>query len=233
MSALAIIPARGGSKRIPRKNIKPFCGIPMLTRAIAAARDAAVFERIVVSTDCSEIAALARDSGAETPFIRPADLSDDHATTIDVIIHGIEAMTRQGFEADIVCCLYPCTPFTDGATLASFHGRLQQNAADYIFPVCAFPSAPQRALKRDEKGRTAPLDPQFELTRTQDLEPAFYDAGQFYLGRRAAWLARKHVHSNGIGASVDWLAGIDIDTPEDWQKAELLYKAFRTEGLNS
>ena len=227
MSAVAIIPARGGSKRIPRKNIKPFCGVPMLARAIRAALDSNTFDRIIVSTDCPEIADLARESGAEIPFMRPDHLSDDHATTIDVIIHALAAMAEGGFQPTTACCLYPCTPFTTGTILRRFHDRLLQTHADYLFPVCAFPSAPQRALQRDSQGHTSPLDPRYELTRTQDLTPAFFDAGQFYCGRVTAWQAGKHVHSHGIGDLIDWIAGIDIDTPEDWQRAEILFHVLR------
>lgn len=227
MSALAIIPARGGSKRIPRKNIKPFCGVPMLTRAIRAALDSCAFDRVIVSTDCPEIASVARKSGAEIPFMRPDHLSDDHATTIDVIIHALAAMSEGRYQPETVCCLYPCTPFTTGSVLRQFQDRLLQTDSDYVFPVCAFPSAPQRALQRDSRGRMSPLDPRYELTRTQDLTPAFYDAGQFYCGRASAWQAHKHVHSHGVGEPVDWLSGIDIDTPEDWQRAEILFHALR------
>ena len=230
MTALCVIPARGGSKRIPRKNIKLFAGIPMLARAIQAAKNAEIFDRIIVSTDSDEIADTARQFGAEIPFLRPPHLSDDHATTIDVIAHAISHFVSQGYQPNSLCCLYPCTPFTTGATIKSLHGILVDRDADYVFPVCEFPSAPQRALKRDHEGRTSPIDQRFELTRTQDLETAYFDAGQFYWGKTSAWLEKKNVHSHGHSTVVDWTSAIDIDTIHDWRKAELIYQALRLEG---
>lgn len=230
MTRMAIIPARGGSKRIPRKNIKPFCGVPMLTRAIGSAMESQLFDRIVVSTDCDEIAELARQSRVDVPFRRPADLSDDHATTVDVIAHAIEALRAEGAGIDLVCCLYPCTPFTKGEQLRAGYAALSESGSDFAFPVCAFPSAPQRALKRNADGTTAPLDARFASTRTQDLEPAFYDAGQFYWGTADAWMRRLPIHAHAKTIVVDWTAGIDIDTSEDWLKAETLYTAIHAEG---
>jgi pseudaminic acid cytidylyltransferase len=230
MSALCIIPARGGSKRIPRKNIKCFAGLPMIARAITSAKKAEVFDRIIVSTDSLEIADIARDWGIEIPFRRPDHLSDDHATTVDVINHAIKELTAQGYHPKHVCCLYPCTPFTNASIINHFYKIICERDTDYVFPVCEFPSAPQRALKRNSEGRTSPIDPRFELTRTQDLDPAYYDAGQFYWGKTSAWLSRKNVHSHGYSIIVDWTMGIDIDTIHDWQKAELIHHALRLEG---
>jgi pseudaminic acid cytidylyltransferase len=233
MTRVAIIPARGGSKRIPRKNIKSFCGTPMLMRAIAAAQDSLIFDRIVVSTDCSEAAEMAEKSGAEVPFRRPAALSDDHTGTVDVIAHAIETIASHGPSPDAVCCLYPCTPFTNGAMLRNAFDDWQAGMSAYLFPICRFPSAPQRALKRDERGFTSPLEAQYETIRSQDLEPAFFDAGQFYWGHAEAWMARKAIHSHGRGFIVDWVAGVDIDTPEDWRRAELIFAAFHTKDQQS
>lgn len=230
MSALCIIPARGGSKRIPGKNIKSFDGQPMLARAINSARAANVFDRIVVSTDSREIADAAHYYGAEIPFRRPDFLSDDHATTSDVIVHAISELTAQGYHPKSVCCLYPCTPFTTGNMIKDFYTTMQEQNFDYVYPVCEFPSAPQRALKRDYEGRTLPIDSRFELTRTQDLEAAYFDAGQFYWGTTSAWFSRKNIHSHGHSIVVDWMAGIDIDTIHDWKKAELIHQALRLEG---
>lgn len=230
MSALCIIPARGGSKRIPGKNIKFFDGKPMIERAINSAKDANVFDRIIVSTDSDQIAESALYYGADIPFRRPEYLSNDHATTIDVIVHAISEMTIQGYYPNNVCCLYPCTPFTTGNMIKDLYVIMQERDSDYVFPVCEFPSAPQRALKRDYEGRTAPIDSRFEMIRTQDLEVAYFDAGQFYWGKTSAWLSRKNVHSHGHSIIVDWMAGIDIDTVHDWQKAELIYHALRLKG---
>jgi pseudaminic acid cytidylyltransferase len=226
MSALAVIPARGGSKRIPKKNIKPFFGTPMLVRAIRTAQDSGVFSKIVVSTDCEETRDLALKEGAEAPFRRPKNLSGDHIGTLDVIVHAVQEMQTQSFVAENVCCLYPCSPFTSGRIIRDVFDAWGESNAPYGFPVCAFPSSPQRALALDARNRVAPLDPRFETIRTQDLEPAYYDAGQFYWGSAQAWLSRLPIHSHGFASVIHWTAAVDIDTPEDWRRAEILYEAL-------
>lgn len=228
MSALAVIPARGGSKRIPKKNIKPFLGSPMLARAISAAQDSGVFSKIIVSTDCEETQALALGQGAEAPFRRPQNLSGDHIGTLDVIVHAIQEMRAQKFEAESVCCLYPCSPFTSGRMIREVFESWRESGSPYGFPVCAFPSAPQRALILDARNRAMPLDPKYETTRTQDLKPAYYDAGQFYWGSVQAWLSRLPIHSHGFASIIHWSAAVDIDTPEDWRRAEAIFKALHS-----
>jgi pseudaminic acid cytidylyltransferase len=222
--ALALIPARGGSKRIPRKNVRPFAGKPMIGHAIAAAQAAGVFGRIVVSTDDEEIATVARACGAEVPFMRPPELSDDHAGTLPVVAHAIAALHWP--EAQPVCCIYPGVPLLDPADLHRALELLHSSGCDFAFPVLAFASPVQRAMRRDLQGRVQPLQPEHAATRTQDLEPAFHDAGQFYWGWPAAW--RKGVSPHAGGATLvlpPWRA-VDIDTPEDWARAELLYTAL-------
>jgi len=145
---IAIIPARGGSKRIPRKNIKPFCGKPMIAYAIDAARDCGLFEHIVVSTDDLEIAAVAQAYGAEIPFMRPASLADDITGTVPVIAHAITACAESGWTAATVCCIYPAVPLIQVQDLRDANALLEQSGADYVFPITPFPSAIQRALKR-------------------------------------------------------------------------------------
>ncbi|WP_317204572.1 pseudaminic acid cytidylyltransferase [Janthinobacterium sp.] len=223
---IAIIPARGGSKRIPRKNIKPFAGRPMLAYAIGAARASGLFEHIVVSTDDAEIAAAAVALGAEVPFMRPAELSDDHTATIPVLQHAIGACRALGWDADQVCCIYPGVPMLQAADLGAALALLEDGAADYAFTVAAFPAAIQRALRRSPQGSMAPFNPEHVLTRTQDLEPAYYDAGQFYWGRVAAWLGGVSPHHNGRGLVIPEWRAVDIDTPDDWRRAELLYQAL-------
>ena len=196
---IAIIPARGGSKRIPRKNIKLFDGRPMIAHAVAAAKQSGLFERIVVSTDDDEIAEVARDNGAETPFVRPAELANDHAPTVPVIAHAIAACRELGWKPEYVCCIYPGVPFIQVDDLRGALEELRRADADYCFPVTEFPSAIQRALRRETSGRMQPFFPQNEQMRTQDLEAAYHDAGQFYWGRSDAWLHNSKVHSGGIG----------------------------------
>ena len=222
-STIAIIPARGGSKRIPRKNIKQFAGRPMIFHAIAAAISSGLFERIVVTTDDLEIAEVARQYGAETPFMRPVELADDFTPTVPVLAHAIDTLERNGWKINTVCSIYPGVPFIQPADLAAALLLLRNSGADYVLPVTEFPAAIQRALRRNPAGNMMPFVPEFELTRTQDLEPAYYDAGQFYWGDRAAWLSNPRIHSNAAGLVIPAWRVVDIDTPEDWRRAEVLY----------
>lgn len=224
---VAIIPARGGSKRIPRKNIRDFAGKPMIAYAIHAAQASGRFDHIIVSTDDGEIATLAQSYGAEVPFMRPPGLADDHTPTVPVIQHAILACRQLGWAVETACCIYPGVPLIDPADLVAAHAMLEAGGGQgYVFPVAPFPSAIQRALKRAETGAVAPLDPRHVATRTQDLEPAFYDAGQFYWGAAATWLAGLGVHANGRAIVLPEWRVVDIDTPDDWNRAELLYRAL-------
>jgi len=222
---LAVIPARGGSKRIPRKNIRLFAGKPMIAYAIEAARASGVIDRIVVSTDDAEIAALATQMRAEVPFMRPAELADDHTPTVPVVAHAIRTCRELGWEVDPVCCIYPGVPFIAAADIAQALRLLEQGHAPYAFPVAPFRSQVQRALRRDADGITRPLYPEFANTRTQDIEPAYHDAGQFYWGKVGAWLQNPKIHSSGIGYVIPIWRVVDIDTEEDWRHAEAMYKA--------
>jgi pseudaminic acid cytidylyltransferase len=223
---LAVIPARGGSKRIPRKNIKPFAGKPMLSYAIDAARASGLFDHIVVSTDDEEIAQLARSAGATVPFMRPPELSDDITPTVPVVAHAIRECAARGMAADQVCCIYPGVPLLDVADLKQAFDLLQSSGSAYVFPVTTFPSAVQRALQRDADGSTRPMYPQFASTRTQDLEPAYHDVGQFYWGTARSWLDGLNIHQNGRTIVVPEWRVVDIDTPADWQRAEALFHAL-------
>lgn len=224
---LAIIPARGGSKRIPRKNVKAFCGKPMIAYAIEAARASGLFSHVVVSTDDPDIAAISRDLGAEIPFLRPAELADDHTPTVPVIAQAIGACEALGWGAQYICCIYPSVPFIQQADLKDALQMLQNTPdADYSFPVTEFPSAIQRALRRSASGRMVPFSSEYELVRTQDFEPAYHDAGQFYWGRRSAWDCNPRIHSNGVGLMIPRWRVVDIDTDDDWFRAELLFSSL-------
>ena len=223
---IAIIPARGGSKRIPRKNIKVFCGKPMIAYAITAAKESGLFDHIVVSTDDEEIAQIANQWGAETPFVRPVELANDYTATVPVIVHAIEACRALGWKFDNVCCIYPGVPFLQVDDLIGSLRRLAETDADYCFPVTEYPSAIQRALKLLSNGKMQPFYPEFEITRTQDLESAYYDAGQFYWGKTQAWLTNPNIHSSGLGNVIPNWRVVDIDTPEDWLRAELIYRSI-------
>lgn len=224
---IAIIPARGGSKRIPRKNIRDFAGKPMIAFAIDAALSSGQFDHVVVSTDDAEIADIARQRGADVPFMRPADLSDDFTPTVPVIAHAIAACTDLGMATELACCIYPGVPMIEAKDLATARESLEQSGAHYAFPIAPFPAAIQRALRRNpETGRASPFNPENVNVRTQDLEPAYFDAGQFYWGRRQAWLDGLNIHANGTTIVLPEWRVVDIDTPDDWARAELLYRAL-------
>ncbi len=223
---IAVIPARGGSKRIPRKNVRPFCGKPMLAYAIEAAKTSGLFEHIVVSTDDEEIAGIAHEYNAEIPFIRPKELADDLTPTVPVIAHAIQECQKFGWAIEYVCCIYPGVPFIQIEDLRQAYEQLIASNADYSFPVSEFTSAPQRSLRSDVNGKMTPLYPEFELTRTQDLEPAYFDAGQFYWGKAIAWLNNHKLHSGGLGLKIPNWRVVDIDTIEDWARAELIYRTL-------
>ena len=227
-SALAVIPARGGSKRILRKNVRLFAGRPMIAYAIAAARESALFSHIVVTTDDPEIAEIAVAEGAEVPFVRPAELADDFTPTAPVIKHAVVACQELGWHASRVCCIYPGVPFIQSDDLREALALLDASGGDdYVFPVAHFASPIQRALRRGPGGEVGPFDPQYAATRTQDLEPAYFDAGQFYWGAAENWLAEKNIHANGRAIVLPSWRAVDIDTPEDWERAEALWRASR------
>jgi pseudaminic acid cytidylyltransferase len=223
---IAVIPARGGSKRIPRKNIKPFGGKPMIAYAIQAARDSGLFEHVVVSTDDDEIAAVAQAHGASVPFRRPAHLADDQTVTVPVIAHATQWFVDQGHAVDAVCCIYPCVPLLRAADLQGAYAMFQERGADYVYPVVGFHSSPWRAMTKPESGPMQFVYPEYELTRTQDLPKCYFDAGQFYWGKTTAWTSGLRMHSHGHGYEVEGHRIVDIDTHEDWARAELIARAL-------
>jgi pseudaminic acid cytidylyltransferase len=231
---IAVIPARGGSKRIPRKNIKLFAGKPMIAYAIEAAKQCGLFAHVVVSTDDQEIAEISRAFGAETPVPRPLHLADDHTPTVPVIAHAVTACESLGWQFDHVCCIYPGVPFIQQDDVKSALKLLQGTvSAAYCFPITEFPSAIQRALRRKESGLVEPFHPGYELTRTQDLEPAYHDAGQFYWGHKQSWLNNPRIHHSGVGLVIPNWRVVDIDTPEDWERAEAIHRALFNQHLMS
>ena len=225
---VAIIPARGGSKRIPRKNVRDFCGKPMIAWPIAAAMASGLFERIVVSTDDEAIAAVARAAGADVPFLRPAELSDDHTTTSAVVSHALQWLIDDGCLIEAACCLYATAAFVTGDDLEQAHALLGPDC-DFAFPALRYAHPPQRGFTRGANGSPDLLQPDQRHTRTQDIPPVFHDAGQFYWGKSEAWLEGRQIfgpHSSFIELSPD--RGWDIDRPEDWAMAERLFTATRS-----
>ena len=225
---VAVIPARGGSKRIPRKNIKEFCGKPMIAYSIEAALQSGCFDKIIVSTDDSEIAQVAKSYGAEVPFIRPKELSNDYTGTIPVIRHAIEWLVEQGVDTNLVCCLYATAPFVTAEYLQQGLQQLEDNNAAYAFTVTSYAFPIQRAIKLNPELGVEMFDTNNFNTRSQDLEEAWHDAGQFYWGRVGAWLSEKTVFgAYSTPVILPRHRVQDIDTPEDWERAEWLFKALQ------
>ena len=222
---LALIPARGGSKRIPRKNIRPFRGRPMIAWSIEAARSADCFDRILVSTDDEEIAAVARSYGAEVPFLRPAHLADDLTFPQAVVQHAIHWCEQQGIAAKAVCCLFPTAPFVQAADLKAGAELLQRvPTGSFVFTATSFPFPIQRAIRIDPAGRSGMFQPEYFNTRSQDLEEAFHDAGQFYWAPPEAWATSHNLFDDGHPLILPRWRVQDIDTDEDWTRAELLHQ---------
>jgi pseudaminic acid cytidylyltransferase len=230
---IAVIPARGGSKRIPRKNIKEFCGNPMIAWSIRAAMESNLFDHIVVSTDDVEIAEIAKDCGAEVPFMRPNNLADDYTPTVPVIAHAIESCNKLGWGVDFACCIYPGAPFLQVADLVSAFQLIEERAANFVFPVAEYAHPIQRAMRHMPDGSMQFISPQFELTRTQDLERTYHDAGQFYWGTSAAWLAKKKMHTDGLGMPIPNWRVVDIDSEDDWIRAEIIFNSLFMQAQDS
>lgn len=223
--SIAVIPARGGSKRIPRKNLKPFCQKPIIGWSIEAALSAGCFDRVIVSTDDSEIGAVARDYGAETPFTRPAHLSDDYTDTRTVVAHAIGELGIRDDEE--VCCLYATAPFVRAVDLV--HGREARSSvnARYSFAVTTYPYPVQRALRLRPDGRLSMFDTDEFAKRSQDLEAAWHDAGQFYWALASTWETPSPIFEGAVPVVIPRYRVQDIDTPEDWRLAELMFQALQ------
>ena len=227
---LAVIPARGGSKRIPRKNIKPFCGKPMIAWPIEAALQSGCFDQIVVSTDDAEIAEVARQYGAQVPFMRPAVLADDHTGTTAVVAHAIDWFAAQGQMPEQVCCLYATAPFVSADDLRRGLAVLTETGSDYAFAITSYAFPIQRAIRITAAKRVEMFNPEHFDTRSQDLEEAYHDAGQFYWGRASAWQANKTIFGpDSAPVMLPRHRVQDIDTPEDWLRAEWMFKAMQVQ----
>lgn len=228
---VAIIPARGGSKRIPRKNIKDFCGKPMISWSIAAAKASCCFDRIIVSTDDHEIAEIARQWGADVPFMRPPELADDHTGTIPVIRHAVEWLDANESKVDFACCIYATAPFVSVQALQAGWKLISGSEHDFTFSVTSYAFPIQRAIRITEQGHVAMFNPEHFMTRSQDLEEAWHDAGQFYWGTAEAWCEERAIFGEGsLPVKLPRHRVQDIDTPEDWTRAEWLFRAMQAEG---
>lgn len=224
---LCVIPARGGSKRIPRKNIRPFCGSPIIGYSIATARNSGCFDRIIVSTDDEEIAEVAQSCGADTPFLRPRALADDQTGTNPVVSHAINWFAERGERIDLTCCIYATAPFLQPDDVRAGLAALERSDAVFAVTVTSFPFPIYRAVQVSARNRLRMLWPEHEQSRSQDLPEAYHDAGAMYWGRADAF-------RRGLSLFKEHTAAVklprhrvqDIDTLEDWRRAELMYRAW-------
>ncbi|MCM1063275.1 MAG: pseudaminic acid cytidylyltransferase [Eubacterium sp.] len=224
MKTIAIITARGGSKRIPGKNIKEFCGKPILAYSIEAAAQSGIFDTVMVSTDDEEIARIAKGYGAEVPFYRSEKTAGDFATTNDVLLEVLEEYEKRGERYDLGCCIYPTAPFVTADKLKRGMDALLASDADTLIPVTAFSYPPQRAMIVKD-GKLVFEYPQYLDSRSQDLEPHYHDAGQFYLFRTAAFqVNRRLMVGNILPMVISEMEVQDIDNQTDWEIAEIKYR---------
>lgn len=224
MRAIAIITARGGSKRIPRKNIKEFCGKPILAYSIEAAAASGMFSHVMVSTDDGEIADIAKKYDAEVPFYRSESTSGDFATTADVLLEVLEEYRRRGDQFDMLCCIYPTAPFVTAERLREAVRLLEESEADSVLPVVRFSFPPQRCVVVREGGLQFKW-PEYAQARSQDLEPFYHDAGQFYCLKVKSFLEQKTlVMSKTMPLILPEMEIQDIDTEEDWELAQVKYR---------
>ena len=222
---VCIIPARGGSKRIPRKNIKPFCGKPIIAYSIEAAIESGLFDEVMVSTDDTEIAEIAQHYGASVPFIRSEKNANDYATTIDVIDEVLGAYEANGQHFDLACCIYATAPFVSPALLNAAHKKLISEALDCVFSAVEYSYPVQRALIQNKEGKITMREPKYQLTRSQDLEKIYHDVGIFYFTKTKAIALKRQLWTDNTSIiELKETETQDIDTLEDWAIAEMKFK---------
>ncbi|SEK82844.1 N-acylneuraminate cytidylyltransferase [Butyrivibrio sp. ob235] len=232
MSAIAIITARGGSKRIPRKNIKEFCGKPIINYSIEAALASGIFDEVMVSTDDEEIAEIAKKAGAKVPFFRSAETSNDTATTADVLLEVLDEYEKRGQSFEYGCCIYPTAPFVTARKLKEAMDELVKSGAESIVPMQEFSYPPQRGLFIDDKGLVKMLHPEYATTRSQDLQKQYHECGQFYIFRNDAFRIQKDTTmEKSIPYIIDPVESQDIDNESDWLLAELKYRFLTEQGI--
>lgn len=225
---IAVIPARGGSKRIPRKNVREFAGQPMIAWPIQAALASGCFDRVIVSTDDDEVARVSRHFGAEVPFRRPDELSDDHATTSAVMAHAMDWAASQGLQPLAVCCIYATAPLLDVSELAEGLRLIGDPRWRFVFAATRFEAPVQRGFERLADGGIQMLWPDKFAVRSQDLPAVYHDAAQFYWGLPDAWRKQERIFDrDSTLVEIPRWRSVDIDTEEDWVRAELLFRAVR------
>lgn len=229
MSMVAIITARGGSKRIPRKNIRDFMGKPMIAYAIDAALRAEIFDEVMVSTDDDEIAQIAKKYGAVIPFMRSVEAANDFATTTDVLNEVFDNYKKNDKKFDEFCCIYPCVPFLTSEILKNAYETFKNNAnLDCLIPVVKFSFPIQRAFRVNDKQMLEFREPKHALTRSQDLEPMYHDVGMFYFAKTDSFLTKHSLITPNTGyIEMDEALIQDIDNESDWKMAEIKYKVLK------
>lgn len=225
--SVAVIPARGGSKRIPKKNIKDFHGKPLIAYSIEAALASKLFEKVVVTTDDEEIASIAKKHGAEVPFIRPKELSDDFTGTFDVVDHAVKYLKDKGEVYDFVCTIYATAPLLQEKHLIEGFEKLQSSDAINAFSATSMPFPIQRAFKLNTNGRCEMFSPEYYMARSQDLEEAYQDAGQFYWQKQSEPSKEIMFGKDSVPVLLPRYLVQDIDTLEDWKRAELMYEVLQ------
>ncbi|RJP85535.1 MAG: pseudaminic acid cytidylyltransferase [Desulfobacteraceae bacterium] len=224
---VAIIPARGGSKRIPKKNIKLFLGKPIIAYSIEAAQKSGLFDRIIVSTDSEDIGKVAMKYGADIPFMRPVELADDYTGTNAVVKHALQRFADSGEKVDYACCIYATAPFLEPRYLMAGYEKLIQTSASFVFSVTSFEFPIQRAVRINTDGSVEAFYPDLIKMRSQDLEELFHDAGQFYWGKTGSFLNDTDIYASGaLPVILPRHSVQDIDTIEDWERAELMFQAW-------
>lgn len=227
---IAIITARGGSKRIPHKNIKEFCGKPIIEYSIEAARQAGIFDTVMVSTDDNKIAEIAKNAGAEVPFMRSTETSNDYATTADVLMEVLEKYKERGIRYENACCIYPTAPFVTGNKLRQAMEMLVKEKKDSVMPVVPFSFPPLRGMVIND-GKLEYKWQEYAMKRSQDLEEIYHDCGQFYVFRVETFeKEKKLVTDNTVGMIISELEVQDIDNETDWQLAEMKYRLLKEKG---
>lgn len=223
---IAIIPARGGSKRIPKKNVKLFCGKPMIVWSIEAALKSKIFDRIIVTTDDDEIAKISQENGAEIPFVRPKNLSNDHVNLSEVVLHATKWLCKEhDNNISAICVIHATAPFISELNLKASYEIFQKNECEIVFSATSYPFPIQRAFKINKDKSVEMFQPKNLMIRSQDLEPAYHDAGQFYWMTCDAIINSIPTFSNQSRAFLLPRYEVqDIDTKEDWNEAELIFK---------
>jgi pseudaminic acid cytidylyltransferase len=224
---IAVIPARFGSKRIKKKNIKTFYSKPMIYWAIKKIKESKLFDFTCVSSDSNKVLNIAKEYGVEILIKRPTNLSDDMTPTKPVIIHAIEHLKKMKIKFQTICCVYPCNPFMLSRDLKKAFGIYKKNNSKFVFPVVEYSHPIQRALRIDNKSRIKSVRFMNAKKRTQDLEKAYFDSGQFYFGSKSIWQSNKDPHSNGMPLIIPSWRVVDIDNLNDWKRAELLFEIFK------